>query len=123
MPDSPPSPDKRRFPRLKDSCVIHFRRVESDSFPAEGTEALTVNISGGGICFLTKQKLEQDALLAIELTLPEFDSPVVSLGRTVWCEPREEGKFEVGMEFWWIGWGDDGAQKAITDYIKNTLDS
>lgn len=123
MPDSPPSPDKRRFPRLKDSCVIRFRRVESDSFPQEGTEALTVNISGGGICFVSKEQCEHDALLAIELTLPEFDSPVVSLGRTVWCEPTDDGRFEVGMEFWWIGWGDDGAQQAISGYIKKALES
>ncbi len=122
MPDSPPAPDKRRFPRLKESCSIRFRHVESDSFPQEGTDALTVNISGGGICFVSAEKLAHDSLLAIELTLPEFDSPVVSLGRTVWCEPLDDGKFEVGMEFWWIGWGDDGAQQAISGYIKKALE-
>jgi hypothetical protein len=29
----------------------------------------------------------------------------------------------VGMEFWWIGWGDDGAQRAISEYIKSTLEA
>jgi hypothetical protein len=123
MTERPSSSEKRKFPRLKDSCVLRYRKVEADTLPEDGIDALTVNISGGGICFSSPSKVEVGALLAIELTLPDFNSAVVSFGRTVWCEPGEDGKYQVGLEFWWIGWGDDGAQKAITDYIKNTLES
>jgi hypothetical protein len=123
MADPPASSDKRRFPRLKDSCRIRFRRVESGAIPVEGNEALTVNISGGGICFESGEPVEPGSLVAIELTLPEFESAVVSLGRAVWCEELGEGRFQVGMEFWWIGWGDDGAQKAISGYIKDALEA
>jgi len=123
MTERPSSSDKRKFPRLKDSCVLRFRKVEADTLPEDGVEALTVNISGGGICFSSPNDLEVGALLAIELTLPDFNSAVVSFGRTAWCEPGGDGTYQVGLEFWWIGWGDDGAQKAITDYIKSTLES
>ncbi|MHC4473634.1 MAG: PilZ domain-containing protein [Planctomycetota bacterium] len=122
MADSSASSEKRKFPRLKESCAIRFKQIDSDAFPIEGTETLTVNISGGGICFATDSPVENGMLLAIELTLPEFQSPVVSLGRTVWCDQRDDGKYEVGMEFWWIGWDDDGAQQAISGYIKKALD-
>ncbi|MEN8150252.1 MAG: PilZ domain-containing protein [Planctomycetota bacterium] len=121
MPERSTSSENRKFPRLKDSCVLRFRQVEADTLPEEGVDALTVNISGGGICFSSPSAVEVGTLLAIELTLPDFNSAVVSFGRAVWCEPSG-GKFQVGLEFWWIGWGDDGAQRAITEYIKNTLE-
>jgi len=123
MAERQASSEKRRFPRLKNSCGIRYRKVEADALPEEGTDALTVNISGGGICFESEEAMEPGALLAIELTLPEFNSPVVSFGRTVWCEPTPDDRYAVGLEFWWIGWGDDGAQKAISEYIKSTLDA
>ena len=87
-----------------------------------GSDSLTVNISGGGVAFEVSEPLEPGALLAIEMTLPDYDSAVVSLGRTVWCKDQGEGKYELGMEFWWIGWGDDGAQKAVSGYIKKALE-
>ena len=58
--------------------------------------------------------------LAIEMQLPEFTSPIVSMGRVAYCEAAGSG-FEVGIEFWWVGWGDDSAQRAISDYIKTEL--
>ena len=123
MSERSASPEKRRFPRLKDSCILRFRKVEADALPEDGIDALTVNISGGGICFNAPDSVEPGGLLAIELTLPDFNSAVVSFGRACWCEPRGDGTFQVGMEFWWIGWGDDGAQRAISEYIKNTLET
>ena len=74
MGDQKPSSEKRRFPRLKQSCKIRYKRVASDSFPSEGSEAISVNISGGGICFEVADALEPGTLLAIELSLEEFDS-------------------------------------------------
>ncbi len=115
--------EKRCFPRLKRSCALRYRHIEGDSLPVDGQEALTVNISGGGIAFQVSESVDAGTLLAIELTLPEFDAPVVSLGRTVWCDPAEDGSFQVGGEFWWIGWGDDGAQRAIADSIRKALES
>jgi hypothetical protein len=114
--------ERRRFPRLKRSCSLRYRHIEGESLPTEGQEALSVNISGGGISFQVPESVEPGVLLALELTLPEFDAPVVSLGRTVWCDPADDG-FQVGVEFWWIGWGDDGAQRAIADSIKKALES
>jgi hypothetical protein len=122
MSERPQGSEKRRFPRLKDSCVLRYRKVEADTLPEEGIDALTVNISGGGICFSSPTPVDPGALLAVELTLPDFSSPVVSFGRAVWCEVDGDA-YKVGMEFWWIGWGDDGAQKAVSDYIKQTLES
>ena len=71
--------DKRRFPRLRDSCGLKFRKIRSETLPEEGIDALTVNISGGGVCFQTAEAVAPGALLAVELSLPDFESAVVSI--------------------------------------------
>jgi len=116
------SSDKRRFPRLKTSCSIRYRVVESGGGSGAQTEAQTVNISRGGACFSSGTRLEAGTMLAIEMDLAEFESPVVALGRVAWCEPGGSG-YEIGTEFWWIGWGDDGAERSIGDYVQRTMES
>ncbi len=118
---SPSEEDRRRFPRLRNSCKIRVRRVEGAMQPTAGVEAMTVNISGGGVCYLSDVPVPPGDFLAVELSLQEFGSPVVALARAVFCDERNDG-FEVGMEFWWVGWGDDTAQREIADFIKTRLD-
>jgi hypothetical protein len=112
--------EKRRFPRLREACAIRVRPIAGASLPGDGVEAMTVNISGGGLCYRSATRVEAGEFLAVELTLPEFTSPVVAMGRAVYCEEQAAG-FDVGVEFWWVGWGDDSAQRAIADYIKTEL--
>ncbi len=114
--------ERRRFPRLKDSVQIRYRAVKSDVFPGDESEGFTINISGGGVCFSSQEALEQGQILAVEMQLPEFDSPVVTLGRVAWCEKGSES-YEIGTEFWWIGWGDEDVQRSIGDYIRRSLET
>ena len=121
MADSQDASDQRRFPRLKESCKLRYKRVETGSLPAEGTEAVSVNVSSGGICFEVGEPIDTGVLLAVELVLSDLEDGVVSLGRTVWCRPAAGGRFEIGLEFWWIGWGDDGAQRAIAEHVRKAV--
>jgi hypothetical protein len=118
----PDEADHRQFPRLRESCRIRFKRLESGGAEPPQTPALTVNISGGGVRFTSEARAEAGELLAVELSLPEFKDPVIALGRVVWCRPGAEGGHEVGMEFWWVGWGDDGAQQAVSGHIRKALE-
>lgn len=121
MTDEPSGADRRRFPRLRESCRIRVRPLAAASIPgAEGHDAVTVNISGGGLAFVSEQRAEIGDFLALELTMPEFSSPVVALGRVAWVAAPSP-PCEVGVEFWWVGWGDDSAQRAISDFIKSEL--
>jgi hypothetical protein len=115
--------ERRRFPRLKDSVRLRYREIRSERFPGTEVESFTVNISGGGVCFSSEGAIEPGTILAIELALPEFEAPVVTLGRVSWCEPGADGKHEVGTEFWWIGWGDENVQRSIGDYIRRALEA
>ncbi len=112
--------ERRRFPRLRESCQIRVRHIAGAQPPVEPTEAMTVNISGGGLCYRSETPVEAGEFVAVELTLPEFPSAIVALARTVFCAAAG-AMFEVGIEFWWVGWGDDSAQRAIAEYIKTEL--
>jgi PilZ domain len=113
--------ERRQFARLKDSVRIRYREIRSDAFPGKESDGFTINISGGGVCFATEKHVENGQLLAVEMKIPEFESPVVTLGRVVWCEKGSQN-YEVGAEFWWIGWGDEKVQRSIGDYIRRALE-
>lgn len=117
---SQPADDRRRFPRLRESCHIRVKSLDEGGVPARGVDAITVNISGGGLCYLSQEPVEEGRFLAVELELPEFGSPVVALARASYCGPAGAG-YEIGIEFWWVGWGDESAQRAIAEYIKHEL--
>ena len=111
--------ERRRLPRLRESCNIRVKPIAGAFLPG-GTEAVTVNISGGGLAFRSEQKVEPGAFVAIEMSMPEFQAPVVALARVAWVD-GSAGPWDVGVEFWWVGWGDDSAQRAVADYIKGQL--
>lgn len=113
--------NRRRFPRLKEACEIRFRQVEGEGLAGERVETLTRDISQGGVCFLTDQELSPGVILAVELSIAGFESDIVALGRSVWSDPVDGGRYEIGLEFWWVGWSESGAQRAIADHIRDAL--
>lgn len=118
--------EHRKFPRVRESCMLRVRPIAGAQIPGgmpktgPGHEAVTVNISGGGVCFRTDLALAKGDFVAVEMQMPEFTTPVVAMGRVAWTG-AEKPPCEVGVEFWWVGWGDDSAQRAIGDYIKSEL--
>ena len=83
---------------------------------------VAVNISGGGMCFSADREIPPGSMVALEMSLSELPTPVVSLGKVVWCDRgEEEGKYDVGVEFWWIGWADAEAQGQMLKYINQKL--
>lgn len=121
MPSEPSGAERRKFPRMRESCSIRVKPIAGAKLGSgESADAVTVNISGGGLCYRSPHGVEAGEFLAVEMTLPEFSSPIVAMGRAAFCEPAAGG-YEIGIEFWWVGWGDDSAQRAISDYIKTEL--
>ena len=116
----PVTRDQRRFPRLAKECRIRVRALSGMEKAAAGIEAMTVNISGGGLCYHSDTPVAPGEFVAVELQMSELESPVLALARAAYCAP-EGPPHEVGLEFWWVGWGDDSAQRAISDLIKTEL--
>jgi hypothetical protein len=110
--------DKRKFPRLGKIWELDYRIISLEEFKENPLRGLTVNISGGGICFESQNEIPKGTMLALELKSTIFPSSIIALGKTIWCH-KESGKdtYEVGAEFWWTGWKDNDAQRAVAEYI------
>lgn len=110
--------DKRKFPRLGKIWDLDYRIISSEEFKGNPLKGLTVNISGGGICFEANNDIPKGTMLALELKSTIFPSSIIALGKAIWCHKEgEKDKYEVGAEFWWTGWKDNEAQKAVAEYI------
>jgi hypothetical protein len=46
--------------------------------------------------------------------------PIIAMAKAVWCKKRRmDDMFDLGCEFYWVGWKDDSAQKSLADFIKD----
>ena len=115
---------QRKFPRLDASCVIDYRPVGDDPRfrQMHGKHGFMQNISGGGVCVVMSEKQTAGEVLALNINLPGFPNGVIALGEVKWCSQREDASaHEVGIEFWWVGWNDQGAQEQIRTFISDRL--
>ncbi len=121
---------EREFPRISQACPLKFQ--ELDDVPQDVTSpdvgesndsAVMSNISGGGICFMNATAVDIGKMLALEMELPGFPTSVISMGKVIWCHESKErsGYFDVGVEFWWVGWRDNETQKRVSDFITGSL--
>lgn len=118
--DAKSGAERRKFPRLREKVAIRVKPIAGATAPRGGLDTMSVNISGGGLRYVSPDPVKVGEFLAVEMSLPDFSSPVVAMARGVSCEPGSGG-YEVGVEFWWVGWGDDSAQRAMAEYIKGEL--
>ena len=112
--------DKRIFPRLGKIWGLAYRPVNSEEFKEELLRSITVDISSGGIRFEADEEIPEVTILALELEAHVFPSPIIAVGKAVWCSMQEKkDKYDVGVEFWWMGWQDLDVQQVLTEYITN----
>jgi c-di-GMP-binding flagellar brake protein YcgR len=111
---------KRKFPRIDQNWQLKYRKLEKHVDQGSPLSSLAINLSGGGVCFTTRDAVTPDSLLALEIEAPELKMPIIAMARAVWCKKRHfDDLFDLGCEFYWVGWKDDSAQKSLADYIKN----
>ena len=114
--------DKRKFPRLGEIWELDYRKIGIEEFEKDPLNSFTVNISGGGIRFEANEEIPKGSMLALELKSRIFPSSIIGIGKTIWCKTgKEEDKYDIGIEFWWTGWRDNDAQKALAGYIDEKI--
>jgi hypothetical protein len=114
--------DKRKFPRLGEIWELDYRKIGLGEFKKDPLSTFTVNISGGGIHFEVDEEIPKGTMLALELRSTTLPSTIIGIGKTAWCKMgKQEDKYNVGIEFWWTGWRDNDAQKALADYINKKI--
>lgn len=115
--------EQRDFPRVSSRCLVDFRQVDDDSrfdVIKNSSQGLLQNISGGGICVRMPENPGDGKLLALTIQLPNLPTSVISLGKVCWTRPADD-EWDVGIEFWWVGWEDQSAQEQIRTFISSTL--
>lgn len=110
--------DKRKFPRLPFNIDVEYKVLSDDLQDVSLT--LTKNISAGGICILSLEKLDIGKNLSLNFSLPEIKEPINATGKVVWIEEFSVGDtksskaFDAGIEFTKINESD---QQKINQYV------
>ena len=116
---------RREFPRLSGACVVDYRVVGDNPVVSalDPGESVMQNISGGGICVKMPEAPEKGSMLALNIHMAGFPSSVIALGKVQWVNVSGDSEgFDVGIEFWWVGWEDAEAQAKIRSYISGQLE-
>jgi Tfp pilus assembly protein PilZ len=66
-----------------------------------GRPCLVVNISRGGISFLSQEPLQPNSSITMRITFPEGMSPMTLKGQVCWCLPGlgRSDEYQVGVQF------------------------
>ncbi|MBN2097804.1 MAG: PilZ domain-containing protein [Candidatus Omnitrophica bacterium] len=101
MGQETPFQERRRYVRLKTCVEVKYTVIGKPG----GIQSLTKNISAGGLCLTTDEKLSTETPLQLELKLPDLKDTIRALGRVVWQKNFESGGkepkiyFDTGIEF------------------------
>ncbi|MFH1269840.1 MAG: ATP-binding protein [Candidatus Omnitrophota bacterium] len=90
----------RRFPRIRYKVDIEILLPENQIESSQ-----SIDISEGGVCLLTKTKLQTDARVRIRLKFLKSEKPLSISARVAWIKTMEEtpeisaNKYKLGLEF------------------------
>ena len=114
--------ERRKFPRIEKEIIVRYKIL---STPEEQLDAKTKNISGGGVCLVTREKMNMETVVAMEIRFPQMNKPIVTTARVVWCSESKLGpnpaghiRFDNGIEFTQISEAD---REQIIKYVEVEL--
>jgi PAS domain S-box-containing protein len=107
--------ETRRFRRIDYRADIEL--VSSDN---KAEETKTIDISQGGICILSGEKLKTNAKVKIKLKFSGKEKPFCAVARVAWLKSAEEkinnvNKYKIGLEFVEM---DSRERKKLLGYLK-----
>lgn len=107
--------EKRRYERfLKKVKVSYTILSKVDSTPFEFGDAVTIDISRGGLALLLDEPVPVPGLLQLHLRVPRAPFGLFVLGKTVHCLPVQDiGMYRVGIKF--VGLLPSDLQKALEE--------
>ncbi|MDD5680044.1 MAG: PilZ domain-containing protein [Candidatus Omnitrophica bacterium] len=92
--------ERRRFVRLE--VPIEIKYVVDEDPNQVRKRVATKDLSCDGLRFISEQKVDEGALLDLNLTVPGANNPVHIKGKTIWAKKlstEDTAPFEVGVEF------------------------
>ena len=99
MPDSILRVQRRNFVRVTAIKPITFQTVTSEGL-SDSVKGTTLDLSGGGLRFLTEELVEDKSILNVQLTLPKGDMQIpVLVCRADKLEDSKPQRYCVSTEF------------------------
>jgi len=109
----------REHQRFRKQCTIDYKVLDSADSPAKGCSK---DISGGGICLHSTEQIADGQTLALRITVPGIEQPLLAIGIVKWSKPAPGGGYQAGVFFWLIGRETDSGQDQRLQQVKQLLD-
>jgi c-di-GMP-binding flagellar brake protein YcgR len=107
--------DKRKYKRTNISIDVEYDLSSEQVW----LESRTRDISGGGICLITTERLSLRSEVELRFQLPDQDLLIMAVGKVVWTDEVQTSKKEilhaVGIQFVKIP---DEARDYIMKYVE-----
>jgi len=89
----------REHERFRKQCTIDYKVLDSADCPARGC---STDISGGGICLHSTDQIAEGQTLALRITVPGIEQPLLAIGIVKWTKPAAAagGGYQAGVFFW-----------------------
>ena len=87
--------ERRIYERFPARFPAKFKDARADF----GREIVLRDASASGVNILTKERMFFNDKVAIEVELPNNESPMVLNGRVVWSKPANANVWESGLQF------------------------
>ena len=85
--------EKRKSERY--DCHVPVEGKKGTAF----ADSQTVDISQGGVGFISHQAVPVNTMMAVEIALTPEDDPIVVQGRVKWVRQVESDCYRIGMTF------------------------
>lgn len=111
--------ERRLFIRIPLWFIVKYRLYPHAN---EFHQGIAKNISAGGICLTTKDRLKKGRILNLEISLPPLERDINVFGKIVWsCKQELTDHFIHGIEFKKINPKDFGDIKETIEIFTPTI--
>ncbi len=84
---------------LKTKVSFQLKKTQIDPAMNKRFFGITKNISAGGLCFVSEQRLERGDNILVDLYLPAVEKPITMEGEVKWSKADDDGlQFFTGVE-------------------------
>jgi uncharacterized protein (TIGR02266 family) len=108
--------ERRKYVRLTADVEVRYDVLDTKSH--EAMQAVTRNISAGGICLIINEQLPIGTVLQLDIYLPQNQPVIKAKGKIVWISAfrmaNEKERYDAGIEFIEI---DEEQRKIIDKYV------
>ena len=109
--------ERRKYIRLRDSLKIGYKVIGQSDITSE---QFTENISGIGISFPLRHRINPGSIVELSLQIPGLSKMITATGEVVWLNHRQDAlyPFILGLKFKKF---DKSDQENIKKYIQSCL--